>query len=92
MKTVRIYKRIIHKQAGLWRWKSFTQYVVDYAGEEFKNNHDEDVNNYHLSNRFVEVFNSRSRRKLDYFISKLQQTASDKWLKDVLKTNVERGI
>ncbi len=92
MKTLKIYKREISERPGFSRFRirKVTQYVVLYDGSEYRNQHQEDFDNYKLRIRFVEVLNTRKSRSLDSFLMKLTNTDSDKWLKHTLETFVKK--
>lgn len=92
MKTLRIYKREVTERTGFskFRFKSTTQYVVAYDGHEYRNGHQEEVDNYKLRIRFSEILNTRRKGELNYFLTKLSKTNADKWLKQVIESHVQR--
>jgi hypothetical protein len=91
MKTLTIYSREVLERTGFrkYPYKKVTQLIVECDGEVLKNYHNEDRNNPRLKVPFKKVFETRSKKEVEKYISNLHRTDADKWLKDYLKVILE---
>ena len=87
MKAITIYKRKILERTGFrkYPYKEITQFTILYNGEEIKN-HYEKIDNPRLKVKFEKVLETRSKKELENFVSKLGRTDTEKWLKEQLET------
>ena len=86
MKTLTIYQRTVleRTQYRKWRYKQVEEVIISYDSKEYKNCYT-DLNNQKLKIKFNKVFESRSKKELDKYLSKLGKTESDKFIKSTIE-------
>lgn len=86
MKTLSIYQRTVleRTQYRKWRYKQVEEVIISYDGKEYKNCYT-DLNNPKLKIKFNKVFESRSIKELEKYLSKLGKTDSDKFIKNTIE-------
>lgn len=93
MKTLTIYKREVLERTGFkdrrYRFKEVTQVVIHYCGEYFLNGHSADVHNPYLRVKFNKVLETRSKKAVEEYISKLGRTDADKFIKSFVENIIK---
>lgn len=86
MKTLSIYQRTVleRTQYRKCRYKQVEEVIISYNGKEYKNCYT-DLNNPKLKIKFNKVFESRSKKELEKYLSKLGKTESDKFIKSTIE-------
>ena len=90
MKTITIYTRKVLQRTGFrqYPYKEVKQVSIFYNGEEIKN-HWEKIDNKRLKVKFNIELQTRSKKELETYISKLSRTNADKWTKEQLSKIME---
>lgn len=89
MKTLTIYEREILERTGFrdrrYRFKNVTQYSIYYDGSLYTNHDEYPIDNPRLRIKFNKVLETRSKKAVNEFISKLGRTNTDKSIKEILE-------
>lgn len=85
MKTITIYSRKVLERTGFrqYPYKEVKQVSIIYNGKMYEN-HSEKIDNPRLKVKFTIELQTRSKKELDAYISKLSRTNTDKWIKEEL--------
>lgn len=86
MKRIKIYKRSILERTGFkkWPYKEVEEISIFHDKCEYSN-HSQKINNPRLKVPFIKVFDTRKRKDVEIFISRLGRSESDSFLKEKLK-------
>lgn len=93
MKQVTIWRRDILERTGFINhpYKEVTQYIVTYGKSlEFKNGHNEKLDNPRLKVKFQKRFETRKRKAVENLVLSLGRSETDKWLKERLGLFLEQ--
>ena len=90
MKQLTIYSRKVMQRTGFraYPYKESKQVSIIYDSNEYKN-HCEKIDNPRLKIKFNVELQTRSKKELDAYISKLSRTNTDKWIRDQLNKITE---
>lgn len=92
MKTLTIYERNILERTGFrdrrYRFKEVTQFSIYYDGSLYTN-HEEYIDNPRLQIKFNKILETRSKKAVNEFMSKLGRTSTDKSIKEILNGIIE---
>ena len=92
MKTITIYEREVLERTGFkdrrYRFKQVTQFSIFYDGCLYQN-HEHGINDTKLQIKFNKVLETRSKKAVKEFVSKLGRTNTDNTIKEIIKDIIE---
>lgn len=90
MKQITIYTRKVLQRTGFrqYPYKEVKQVSIIYNGKMYEN-HSEKIDNTRLKVKFNVELQTRSKKELDAYISKLSRTNTDKWINEQITSILE---